>query len=282
MSDRNVTIIAGAGGMLGTDLGPAFTEKFDSEAVVGLGHDRLDITNPLAVRNALAQYRPRFVVNAAAYTNVDLAESEPEKATLLNVTGPAILAEECARIGSKLIHFSTDQVFDGSQTTPRSETDKPNPLNVYARTKWEGENQVLKHPEHLVLRVQWLYGRKKDRFTILRDKETFSPFSDQIGAPTWTLHLAATVAELAQRDAKGLFQFAYDDHASWAEVFQFVKEVMGYSVQLTPRTTASLNLPAKRPLYSVMSNRKLLQFLEQPSMGSWKMALATFLSGVKH
>jgi dTDP-4-dehydrorhamnose reductase len=282
MRDGKQTIITGARGMLGTDCLPAFTEKWGGDSVESLGRDALDITNPLAVRQALEKYRPRFVVNAAAYTNVDRAESEPSEAELLNVTAPEILAEECARIGAKLIHFSTDQVFDGSGHHPRTETDPPNPLNVYARTKWEGEKKVLQHSDHLVLRVQWLYGRKKDRFTLLRDKEVFSPFSDQFGAPTWTLHLAATVAELASRDAKGLFHFAYDDYASWAEVFEFVKEVMGYSVRLEPKATASVNLPAKRPLFSVMSNRKLLEFLGQPSMGSWKMALTTFLSGVRH
>ncbi len=200
----------------------------------------------------------------------------------LNATGPRILAVECASLGAKLIHFSTDQVFDGSIRQPREEDDSVNPLNVYARTKLEGEKHVLQYSEHLVLRVQWLYGRKKDRFTLLRDKATFSPFADQYGAPTWTLHLAATVADLADRDARGLFHFAYDDSASWAEVFEYVKEVMGYSVKLEPRETASLSLPAKRPLYSVMSNRKLLNFLGQPTMGSWKMALNTFLSGVRN
>lgn len=275
-------VITGARGLLGSDLAPALVSEFGSDAVAALSHAELDITDERSIEVALARHQPKWIFNTAAYTNVDKAESEREKAHHLNVTGPRLLAAAAQRHGARLFHFSTDQVFDGQNHRPWLETDTPRPLNVYAQTKWEGETEVLKHPEHLVMRVQWLYGRQKDRFTLLRDKETFSPFSDQIGSPTWASHVGMVITKLLKRpSASGLFHFSYDDHASWAEVFQFVKETMGYRVKLEPKRTAEVSLPAKRPLYAALSNRKLLQALGEEQLGSWKLALATFLSGTR-
>ena len=275
-------LITGAGGMLGSDMTPAFVSAHGSDAVVSLKREDLDITDAKKVREVLQAVRPTWVVNTAAYTAVDKAERERELARSINETGPAILAEACATLHIKLLHFSTDQVFDGKSNQPWTETDPTAPLNYYAETKLEGERAVLAYPQHLVLRVQWLYGRKKDRFTALRNLETFSPFSDQRGAPTWTSHLAAICEKLVSQNFKGLYHFAHDDSATWAEVFQFVKEVMGYRVRLEPKTTESLALPAKRPLYCVLSNRKLVEALQVPGLGSWQLALSTFLSGVRH
>jgi dTDP-4-dehydrorhamnose reductase len=273
-------LIAGAGGMLGWDLARTFTESLGQSRVVALGHQGLDITRPDSIATALDRYEPRVLVNAAAYTNVDGAESEPQAARAINASGPACLAAACAERGIRLVHFSTDQVFDGQAAEPRREDEEPNPPNTYARTKLEGETAALRSPGALVLRVQWLYGERKDRFTPLRKKDVFTPFSDQYGSPTWTRLLAETVLELLDRDVAGLFHFAHDDFASWLEVFQFVKAELHLAVRLEPKRTAEVTLPARRPLYSVLSNRKLCQALGRSGMGSWKDPLRQFLGVV--
>jgi dTDP-4-dehydrorhamnose reductase len=269
-------VITGSGGMLGSDLALYLSEK---ELVLPFKHSDLDITNPDMVRRMLEKIRPAVLINAAAYTNVDGAERERDKALLLNVEGPEILAELCAVYGTKLVHFSTDYVFNGQSTRPWEETDTPCPPqpNYYAETKLAGEVAVQTIANHLILRVQWLFGEKKDRFTILKGKESFTPFRDQFGAPQWTREIARIIHELLKRDARGLFHFAYDDYASWAEVYEFVKEELALPVKLSPVQSEDVLLPAKRPTFGVLSNKKLLSFLGWKKMGSWKDPLREFL-----
>lgn len=274
-------LVVGAHGLLGTDLVPALVSHYSSDQVTAWDKDELDLTDARAVESKFAALKPTWVVNTSGYTNVDLAESERDLATALNAHVPAILATACEKSGSRLLHFSTDQVFDGKSSRPWLETDKPNPLNHYAQTKLDGEKAVLEYSKALVLRVQWLYGKKKNRFTVLRDKESFASFNDQIGSPTWASHVGAIAAQFLEKNPSGLYHFAYDDSATWSEVFQFVKEVMGYRVKLTEVTTETAKLPAKRPLYNVMSNKKLSDAMGLPGLGSWKLALTTFLSGVR-
>jgi dTDP-4-dehydrorhamnose reductase len=264
--------------MLGWDLSRTLKSQLPSAEVLSLGHAQLDITRPKEMRTLLEGLHPSVVVNAAAYTNVDGAERERDKALSVNAEGPNYLREICQRLGARLVHFSTDQVFDGKSQTPWKETDPPHPCNYYAETKWLGEKAVLEFPRALVLRVQWLYGAKKDRFTPLRTKATFSPFSDQVGAPTWTRRVAEVVALLLKKEATGLFHFAYDDSASWADVYALAKELLAINVTLLPKKTIEMKLPANRPLYSVMSPDKLLNCLGWRAMGSWKDDLKLFLS----
>jgi len=247
---------------------------------VALGRDELDVTDEISIERAFAKYRPSVVVHCAAYTNVDKAETEREAARLGNAVSPALVAKACLKHNALMVHYGTDQVFDGSGSVPRTENDEPNPLNHYAATKLAGEGPVLNLPGSLVIRVQWLYGEKKDRFTPLKDKEVFTPFSDQIGAPTWTRDIVEISLSLLARRASGLFHLAYDDSASWAEVFERVKRTLGYRVSLQPKLTREFNLPAARPLYSVLSNRKLCAALGVPSLGSWKDSLDEFLKAV--
>ena len=269
-------VVTGANGMLGWDLGQVLGPLLPGSRLVLLDRSALDITRPEQVAH-LREYRPSVVINSAAYTNVDHAEREREAAYAVNVRGVAHLASFCREMGARLVHFSSDQVFDGSGSTPWRETDPPRPCNWYAETKHLGEVEALKNEDALVLRVQWLYGQRKDRFTILRGKETFSPFADQCGAPTWSRDIARAVVALVARGAQGLYHFSYDDYASWADVFQFVKEELQLSTRLIPRKTQEARLPARRPLFSVLSNRKLVEFLCMEGMGSWKDPLGEFL-----
>jgi len=274
-------LITGSRGMLGTDLVRACEEKVGRTQVIPTTSQSFDITNYRQVSSMLQQLRPKVIINAAAYTDVDGAEIEREQAFRINVIGPANLARVCEILNIKLIHFSTDHVFDGSKNERWTEEDEPHPMNYYAETKLLGEEQVLKYDEAIVLRVQWLYGETKERFTKLEKATTFSPFTDQFGAPTWTRQVSSVVVELLEKEVKGLFHFAYDDFASWEEVYEFVKGELDATTELTPQSVDAIKLGARRPKYSVLSNAKLLKVLDKPSMGSWKSPLKEFLDEVK-
>jgi dTDP-4-dehydrorhamnose reductase len=275
-NDLGKILITGAGGMLAYDLEQAFSKAYPGK-VVALGVGDLDITSPVSIEKAFALHQPQVVINAAAYTNVDGAETERHVAYGINATGTQYLVDACRTSGRAFVHFSTDHVFDGEVDHARTEEETPNPVNYYATSKLEGERFALAYDRALVLRVQWLYGVKKDRFTTLRGKEVFTPFADQFGAPTWTQTVTQTVRELLRRDTYGLFHFAYEDYASWAQVFEFVKEKLNLTVRLVPKMSSEVSLPAKRPRFSVLSNAKLKRALGVDSMGSWKTDLAAFL-----
>ncbi|MBI4405876.1 MAG: dTDP-4-dehydrorhamnose reductase [Deltaproteobacteria bacterium] len=262
--------------MLGWDLAKAL--KGSGYELLEFDRQHLDITDRTRVFSTVLEHKPSVVINAAAYTNVDLAESERDQALAINAMAPGYLAEACSEIVATFVHFSTDQVFDGSGETPWEEEDKPNPSNYYAYTKWLGEQTALKYSASLILRVQWLYGEHKERFTALKNKEVFTPFADQWGAPTWTKHVAESVLRLLEKRASGLFHFAYDDWATWYDVFQFVCQKLGYRTQLVPKKIADVHLPASRPRFCVLSNRKLASTLGMSGMGRWKVALGEFLS----
>ncbi len=278
MSAVRSIVITGGNGMLAWDLANEFRATYPEQAIFTPGRDALDVTSESSIDRFLGRHRPQVVINAAAYTNVDGAESEIHSARSINAMGPALLARACSSYSTRLVHFSTDQVFDGSGSHPRSETDSPSPVNSYGLTKWEGEKAVLDYPESLVLRVQWLYGEKKDRFSPLKAKHVFTPFADQYGSPTWTRDVARSVITLLQKNVHGLFHFAYDDYASWAEVFAFVKEEWKLPLVLEPKRTQDVALPARRPLFSVLDNRKLTEALGGTPLGSWKTALRAFLN----
>src|SRR5512146_587709 len=164
--------------------------------VVAVGRERMDLADPDAIRRTVRETKPDLIVNAAAYTAVDQAESEPELALAINGVAPGILAEESKRLGAVLIHYSTDYVFDGSKGAPYTEDDEPRPLSVYGRTKLAGERaiQAVDVP-HLILRTSWVYGARGKNFllTILRlarERNELSIVDDQIGAPTWCRSLA--------------------------------------------------------------------------------------------
>ncbi|MBI4863574.1 MAG: dTDP-4-dehydrorhamnose reductase [Candidatus Riflebacteria bacterium] len=277
--DRPV-LVTGARGLLGSDLVVALRQAYGEARVICTDCQELDITDRSQVSRWFQQVRPGVVVNAAAFTDVDGAETRREEASRLNALGPGNLAEACGSAGARLVHFGTDYVFDGTGHRPWAETDAPNPINHYGATKLAGDLNVLAGPRNLVLRIQWLYGRRRDRFTALRGKDRFTPFCDQFGAPTWSRRVAAVVVELLNRDAAGLFHVAHDDHASWAETYAFACRELGLAVRLVPCRSSEVNLPAPRPLFGVMSNRKLVELLGQQVMGSWKDSLREFLRSV--
>jgi dTDP-4-dehydrorhamnose reductase len=276
--------------------------------VTAMGHEELDLTQPEQIRMAIGQNQPDLVVNAAAYTAVDKAESEPELAWTINAEAPKVMAEEAQRLGAGLIHISTDYVFDGRQNTPYTETDATNPVSVYGRSKLAGEVEIsqiyARSPElsYGILRTAWVYGcYGKGNFvkTMLRlggDREEVRVVADQVGSPTWAAEIAGAIAVLSQNAldqvqqpesnlpiVNGLYHFTNSGVASWYDFAVAIFEeaqLLGFPLKLktvVPITTAEYPTPAKRPAYSVLANQKISTLLKTPT-AHWRQALRLMLT----
>jgi len=263
-------LLVGKNGQVGWELQRTLASLGD---VVAIDRQGMDLANPDSIRNAIRATRPDLIVNAAAYTAVDKAESEPELAMAINGIAPGIMAEEAKRLGATVIHYSTDYVFDGTKKSPYVEEDVPNPINVYGKTKLAGEQAIQAAGiPHLILRTSWVYGLRGRNFllTILRlakERDELKIVNDQIGAPTWSRMIAeATGQMLAQRkldlrEVGGVYNLTAAGRTSWHSFTQAIIENTSNQTQSSPRlipiATHEYPLPAPRPLYSILSNDKL-------------------------
>jgi dTDP-4-dehydrorhamnose reductase len=235
---------------------------------------KIDLTNSDSIRQWVRDTRPNIVINAAAYTAVDKAESEPDKAMSINGVAPGILAEEAKKLGALMVHYSTDYVFDGSKTTPYVETDSPNPLGAYGRTKLAGDEAVRAvGGAHLIFRLCWVYGARGQNFMLTmmrlaRERETLRVVGDQVGCPTWSRMIAEATAQavkaVAARDIvalTGTYHLASSGTTSWHGFADAIVKLMPAEGKKCARveaiTTAEYPTPTKRPAYSVLSCDKL-------------------------
>jgi dTDP-4-dehydrorhamnose reductase len=262
---REVTswLVVGAGGQLGSDLLLQLGSR-TGDTVVGLTRAELDVTDPAAVAAVIDQHRPDVVLNAAAYTAVDAAESDEAGAVAGNVTGPHNLAVASARAGARLVHVSTDYVFAGDGTEPYDEDAPTAPRSAYGRTKLAGEQAVLREaPDAYVVRTAWVYGASGANFVktmvrLERDKPELSVVDDQIGSPTWSHDLAAGLVELAiSGAAPGIYHCTNAGQTSWFGFTRAIFEELGADPgRVLPTTTAAFPRPAPRPAYSVLGDRR--------------------------
>ena len=275
-------LLLGRGGQVGWELQRALGTlgelvALDSDSSKNPEQLCGSFTDLSGLASTVRAVRPDLIVNAAAHTAVDKAESEPELARSINALAPAVLAHESAKLGAWLVHYSTDYVFDGSGTAPWLETDAPGPLSVYGQTKLEGEQAVALNPRHIILRTSWVYGARGGNFakTMLRlagERETLSVIDDQFGAPTSAELLADVTAHavrtLWQRpELAGLYHCVASGETSWHGYCCFVLQTaqsLGWALkagpgQVAPTSTASYPTPAKRPLNSRLDTHKLQQ-----------------------
>jgi dTDP-4-dehydrorhamnose reductase len=255
-------LITGAGGMLARDLRAALAERGNEFQVVAPTRAQLDVTNAEHVRGVMASYRPAIVFNCAAFTKVDLCETDP-RAQEVNADAVASIAASCAKSGARLVHVSTDFVFDGEKGSPYVEEDPTNPLSAYGRTKREGEERALEAPGALVVRSSWLFGNRGPNFVdaMLKQaeegKKTVRVVSDQVGRPTATTDLAEALLALADARASGIVHYANAGEVSWHEFAREIYRLAGHGdVDVEAITGADLARPAIRPAYSVLSTRK--------------------------
>jgi dTDP-4-dehydrorhamnose reductase len=283
-------LLTGKNGQVGRELAALLPRVGE---VSTLGQNELDLTKPNEIRDAIRSLRPRLIVNAAAYTAVDRAESEEATARIVNADAPALFAEEARKIGAALVHYSTDYVFDGTKRVPYTEEDAPTPQNVYGRTKLAGEQAIRKSGvPHLIFRTAWIYSKEGRNFllSILKlstEREELRIVNDQTGAPTWSREIAAGTMNVltkilgANKDldsfskVSGTYHMTAGGETSW---FQFAEAILEEArnsppnakwfhditagkprtvKKVIPIKTAEYPTPAHRPAYSVLSNERL-------------------------
>ncbi len=256
----------------------------------------IDLTSGDSIRQWVRDTRPNIVINAAAYTAVDKAESEPDKAMSINGVAPGILAEEAKKLGALLVHYSTDYVFDGAKTTPYVETDSPNPLGAYGRTKLAGDEAVRAvGGAHLIFRLCWVYGARGQNFMLTmmrlaRERETLRVVADQIGCPTWSRMIAEATAQavkqaVAAREIgalNGTYHLASSGTTSWNGFADAIVKLMPAEgrkcVRVEAISTAEYPTPTKRPPYSVLSCDKLERIFGL-RLPHWEDSLKQVLEG---
>ena len=273
-------LIFGAAGMLGTDL---CTTAPSGTSLVALDRAAVDVTDRSRVAAVLRDARPDWVINAAAYTAVDRAERERTVADAVNGTAPGHIAEECARLGIAIVHFSTDYVFAGNASSPYREEDPVAPVNAYGESKLRGEKAVLASGAHaLVLRTQWLFGRAGKSFPrTMWERATAGVatrvVNDQVGRPTYTRDLAEVTWQLVARRAAGIVHATNGGAVTtWFDVARVVFERAGAAPLLSPCVTADYPTPARRPSYSALCTQRL-ERLTSGGPRDWRDALDAFL-----
>ena len=280
-------LVAGAGGMLGTDLVAALAAR--GEAVTGMDRAALDVTDAVSVADAISRHRPDVVVNCAAWTAVDDAEASEEQALAINAGGAARLAAGCAAAGARMVQVSTDYVFageglgrsGGAAGRPYAEDDVPAPRTAYGRTKLAGERAVLDRlpGSGYIVRTAWLYGAHGGNFvrTMIKledQRPTVDVVDDQHGQPTWTADVASQIIALIHADAPpGIYHATSTGQTTW---FGLAREIFGLlgadPARVRPVPSSTLSRPAPRPAYSVLGHGAWAR-LGVPPIGDWRTAL---------
>jgi dTDP-4-dehydrorhamnose reductase len=261
-------LLAGINGQLGQELHPMLVKLGD---VTWVDRETLDLSQPEMIRQVMAEVKPDLIVNACAYTAVDKAESEADLAMAVNGTGVGILAEEALKLGARLIHVSTDYVFDGCQSHPYQETDPTNPIGVYGKSKLAGEEAIQQvGGDYIIVRTAWVYGVGgmgnfvKTMLRLGSSRDELRVVTDQVGSPTWTKDLAEAIVCMIQNSPEsGIYHYTNSGVCSWYDfaiaIFEEAK-ALGFPLQVqrvVPITTAEYPTPAKRPAYSVLSHSKI-------------------------
>ncbi len=274
-----VVLVTGASGQLGQAL-QALAPKYGALQFYFASSTEADITNSESLAVVFSKVKPDYCINAAAYTAVDKAESEPEKAADVNTTGAKNIAEACKAAGATLIHISTDFVFDGSKRTPYTEDDITAPQGVYGQTKRDGElliEQTLK--KHYIIRTSWLYSQYGHNFmkTMLRlgrERDFLTVVNDQIGTPTNANDLAEAIVTIILNDKKayGIYHYSNEGVATWYDFAKKIFEVNNIAIDIQPIPTSAYPTPARRPEYSVLDKSKIKEVFGI-EIKSWEEAL---------
>ena len=264
-----VVLVTGSNGQLGQSL-QFIAPNYPNINFVFCSSSELDITNLGNCDSIFSKIKPNYCINTAAYTAVDKAESEPEKAHLINVVGVKNLAEVCKKHNTVLLHVSTDFVFDGNASKPYTENDFTNPTGVYGQTKLDGEKAIQEiWSKHFIIRTSWVYSQFGNNFmkTMLRlssERDSVSVVNDQIGTPTNAVDLAEVLVNIILADNRqpitdnfGIYNFSNEGQCSWYDFAKKTFEVNNINIDLKPIPTTSFPTPAKRPKYSVMDKSKI-------------------------
>jgi len=276
-------LLTGKNGQVGWELERCLLPR---GRVFAFDRASLDLADPDQIVARVRELKPELIVNAAAYTAVDRAESEPEIAMQINTAAPGILAEEAKRLGALLVHYSTDYVFDGMKPTPYLETDTPNPISAYGRSKLEGERAIQASGcRHLILRTSWVYGLRGKNFllTILRlarEGRELRVVDDQIGAPTWCRDIATATAQLTREAGAGktdsLYHLTAGGATSWYGFAREILKLRGIDTPVRAISTREYLVPARRPANSILSGAAI-SARRKVELPEWQVSLAICL-----
>ncbi len=273
-------LVTGSDGLIGTNILPDLSKQFE---IIPATEEQWDILDRKLGEEIVRAHQPDVLINLAAITNVDGCEDAPELAYRVNTEGAGVLADLCGKYNVKLLHFSTDYVFDGTSTRPYTEEDAPNPLSVYGRSKLLGEKKVIEsHPSSLIVRTEWIYGRGGENFItrvtkIAREKGRVEVVDDQAGAPTFAQDLVEPVRALITQGKSGIYHVTNGGACTW---FQFTKEIFSIlhlDVPCLPVSSTQIQRKAKRPAYSVFDCSKLKRETGL-SLRPWQEALRHYLA----
>jgi dTDP-4-dehydrorhamnose reductase len=260
-------LLTGRNGQVGWDLERLFDD------VVATDRNQLDLSGT-RISEFVSRAKPNVIINAAAYTAVDKAESEKDLAFRINGVAPGILAEEAKRVGALLIHYSTDYVFDGEKKTAYAEDDRTNPISVYGASKLEGERRIVASGcRHLVLRTSWVYAARGKNFYLTMKAKSGQPLrviDDQRGVPTSSRFLAENTVVLINRNVEGVLHLVPSGATTW---YGFARAILGEKADVTPIRSSEYQTAARRPANSVLDNRKAQALLGKP-LPDWRDVLA--------
>jgi dTDP-4-dehydrorhamnose reductase len=276
-------LVTGSMGQLGNELFIASKSYYGYEFIF-TDVDKLDITDPLQTGKFIKSEKPDWIINCAAYTAVDKAESEKERAFLINSSGVENIVNAIKGTECKLIHISTDYVYNGKSNIPYSETDGTDPASIYGKSKLSGEKHALLHPESLIIRTSWLYSSFGNNFvkTILklsREREFLKVVFDQVGTPTYAADLATAILSIISGVIKnqtafipGIYNYSNEGVCSWYDFAMAINEESGSSCIIKPVLTEEYPLPAQRPFYSVLNKKKIKETYNL-NLAHWRNSL---------
>jgi dTDP-4-dehydrorhamnose reductase len=276
-------LVTGSDGLVGSSILPFLGERFE---VVPAFEKDWDIGDMQAGEEIMGRERPDVLLNLAAVTNVDGCEDNPELAFRVNGEAPDILATLCSRLGTRLVHFSTDYVFDGTKTGSYNEEDPTNPLSIYGKSKFLGEKNVLERCSFAtVIRTEWVYGQGGESFItkvlkIARETGRAQVVDDQWGTPTYAKDLGPAVAALIESGRTGVYHVTNSGSCTWFGFAKKIFSLLGIDVICEPITSGNLTRKAKRPVNSVLDCGKLLKDTDLP-MRHWEAALQEYLSSLQ-
>jgi dTDP-4-dehydrorhamnose reductase len=275
-------LITGGHGQLGRALQAALT----ADEVTALGHSDLDITDPQRVSAVISNYDPELVIHAAAWTDTAGCERDPARALHVNGEGSGIVAEACRESGATMLYISTNEVFDGEKSEPYAETDSPNPINIYGRSKLEGEQRVQAALANAcIIRTAWIYGPGRDSFpekilASTRQQNSLRLVTDEVASPTWTVDLAQAIASLGHEGATGIYHLTNAGSCSrkeWAEEIVRLAGLNDISIEAT--TQSEFGAPFRKPPFSALANTNAARL--GITLRPWHEALADHFQNAK-
>ena len=285
-------LVTGANGQLGSVL-KALSASYPQFRFAFPGRADLPIDNAALIQEYFKKETPAFCINCAAYTAVDKAETEKELAMLVNGTATGMLATACKLYNTKLVHISTDYVFDGTATKPYKESDPTNPVNYYGATKLAGETQCLQqNSESIIMRTSWVYAEPGNNFVktmlrLMKERPSLNVVNDQQGSPTYAVDLATQILSVITTFQQGktawvpgIYHYSNDGNITWFDFALAIKKLTGSNCEVKPVPTTMFPTPARRPAYSVMDKQKI-QAVYHATLVNWQDSLAICIKNLQ-